>query len=71
MAALELKLSEYQKASDHLREAVQLSPQAPDYYALLAQALSSEGQTKEAEEATRVEAGLRQRVARERGTSRE
>jgi tetratricopeptide (TPR) repeat protein len=71
MAALELKLSEYQKASQHLREAVQLSPQAPDYYALLARALSSEGQTKEAEEATRVEASLRQRVARERGTSRE
>lgn len=71
MAALELKLSEYRKASDHLREAVQLSPQAPDYYALLARALSSEGQTKEAEEATRVEASLRQRAARERGTSRE
>jgi protein O-mannosyl-transferase len=71
MAALELKLSEYQKASDHLREAVQLAPQAPDYYALLAQALNFEGQTKEAAEATRVEASLRQRVAQERRTSRE
>lgn len=71
VAALELKLSKYEQAEAQLREAVNLAPDVPDYYALLAQALNCEGQTQEANEAMRLEASLRQRAARERSPSKD
>jgi tetratricopeptide (TPR) repeat protein len=59
MADLELKHSQYPEAVAHLREAVLRAPEASDYHASLARALSSEGQTEEAEEQMRLEASTR------------
>jgi protein O-mannosyl-transferase len=70
LAKLELKHLKFPEAAAHLREAVRLAPDTPDYYPLLAQALTREGQTGEADEVTRVEAGLRQRIAGEHGVSK-
>jgi 4-amino-4-deoxy-L-arabinose transferase-like glycosyltransferase len=56
MAELEIKHSEFPEAVARLREAVQHSPEVPNYHGTLARALNSEGQTKEAEEQWRLEA---------------
>jgi protein O-mannosyl-transferase len=55
IAEIELGRSEYPAAADHLREAVQLAPQALSYHSLLAQALRSLGRAKEADEEARLE----------------
>lgn len=69
MAEIELKRSQFPQAADHLREAVQIAPQTMNYHALLAQALAPQGRTKEADEEMRIEAGIRQRTAREQRAS--
>jgi tetratricopeptide (TPR) repeat protein len=69
MADLEIKHSDFPKAVLHLREAVQLSPESPDYHTSLARALGHEGQTQEADEQIRLEAALRQRAAQQRRAS--
>lgn len=71
MAELELKHSNYQEAATHLREAVQLSPETPNYHALFAEALSREGQTQEAQKEWQIEASVQQRAARERRASKD
>ncbi len=70
MAGLELRRSEFQEAAVHLREAVQIAPQALNYHSLLAQALTHQGRAEEAQEEMRVEASLRQRFVQERQASR-
>jgi Flp pilus assembly protein TadD len=70
LAGIELKRSEFPKAAGHLREALQISPQTLNYHAWLAQALSQQGLSKEADEEMRVEAGIRQRFVRQQRTSR-
>jgi Flp pilus assembly protein TadD len=64
MADLEIKRSEFPVAVAYLREAVRLAPEDPNYHASLARALSSEGQTEEAEEQMRLEARIRKQVGR-------
>ena len=71
MAQLELKHSEFPEAASHMREALQIAPQTLNYHALLAQALSHQGRTKEADEEMRLEAGIRQRFVQDQRTSRE
>jgi tetratricopeptide (TPR) repeat protein len=70
MAAIELKRLEFPDATDHLREAVQIAPQALHSHAMLAEALSHEGRTKEADEEMRLTASLRQRFLQEQRDSR-
>jgi tetratricopeptide (TPR) repeat protein len=69
-AQLELKHSEFSAAAEHMSEAVKLAPDALNYHALLAQALSHEGQTQEAETEMRLEAGVRRQIAQEERASR-
>jgi Flp pilus assembly protein TadD len=71
MADLELKHSEFPEAAAHLREAVQLAPEDPNYHAAFARALSSEGQTEEAEEQTRLEARTRKPVGQVQRAARD
>lgn len=71
VAELELKRSNYHEAEVHLREAVQLSPETPNYHALFAEALSHEGQTEEARQELQLEADAGQRAARERHASKD
>jgi tetratricopeptide (TPR) repeat protein len=71
MAQLELRHSEFPEAAVHLTEAVQLAPDTLNYHSLLAQALSQEGRTAEADEQMRLEASIRQRVAQEQRASRD
>lgn len=68
MAELELKHSEYPAAAAHLRDAVQLAPNAVSYHGLLAQVLSHEGLTTEAQEQTQLELSIQQELARQRRT---
>jgi protein O-mannosyl-transferase len=65
VAGIELKRSEFPEAADHLREAVQITPETLNYHSLLAQALRQQGRTKEADEEMRLEASVRQRVVQE------
>jgi Tfp pilus assembly protein PilF len=71
IAELEVKHSEFPEAAAHLQEAVKLAPETLNYHAMLAQALSHEGQTKEAAEEMRLEATLQQRIAQEKRPSRD
>ena len=71
MAQIELKRSEFPEAAGHMREAVQIAPQTLNYHSLLAQALSQQGHTQEADEEMRLEASIRQRVVQEQRTSRD
>jgi tetratricopeptide (TPR) repeat protein len=64
-AELELKHSEFSAAAEHMSEAVKLAPDTLNYHALLAQALSHEGQAQEAEAEMRLEAGVRRQIAQE------
>jgi len=70
-AGIELKRSEFPEAAAHLWEAVQIAPHALNYHSLLAQALTRQGHTQEAEEEMRVEAGLRQEFLQEQRASRD
>jgi hypothetical protein len=69
MANIELKRLELPAATGHLREALQIAPQTMNYHSMLAQALTQQGQTKEAEEELRLEASIRQRVVKEQRAS--
>jgi hypothetical protein len=69
-AQLELKHSEFSAAAEHMREAVELAPETLNYHALLAQALSRQGHTHEAEEEMRLEAVVRRQLSQEESTSR-
>jgi Flp pilus assembly protein TadD len=71
MAELELKRSEFPEAAAHLREAVQIAPHTLNYHSLLAQALTRQGNTQEAAEEMRVEAGLRQQFMQDQHASRD
>jgi tetratricopeptide (TPR) repeat protein len=70
MTGIELKRSEFQEAADHAREAIQIAPQTLNYHSLLAQALSRQGHTREADEEMRIEAGIRQRYVQEQRASK-
>jgi tetratricopeptide (TPR) repeat protein len=65
VAQIELNRSEFPEAADHMREAVKIEPQTLNYHSLLAQALTHEGRTEEADEETKLEASLRQRYAQD------
>jgi Flp pilus assembly protein TadD len=69
-AELELKHLEFSAAAGHMSEAVKLAPDALNYHALLAQALSHEGQAQEAETEMRLEAGVRRQIAQEERAAR-
>ncbi|HWZ56112.1 MAG TPA: tetratricopeptide repeat protein, partial [Verrucomicrobiae bacterium] len=69
-AQLELKRSEFSAAAEHMSEAVKLAPDALNYHALLAQALSHQGQVQEAETEMKLEAGVRRQIAQEERASR-
>ena len=69
MANIELKRLELPAATGHLREALQIAPQTMNYHSMLAQALTQQGQTKEAEEELRLEANIRQRFVKEQRAS--
>jgi tetratricopeptide (TPR) repeat protein len=71
MAELELKHSEFPEAAGHMREALQIAPQTINYHALLAQALSQQGRTQEADEEMRLEASIRQRFVQDQRSSRD
>ena len=71
MAEVELRCSEFPDAAGHLSEAVQIAPQALNYHSLLAQALTQEGRIKEADEAMRLEASIRQRFVQGQRDSRD
>jgi tetratricopeptide (TPR) repeat protein len=71
IAQLELKDSEFPEAAAHMREAVRIAPQTLNYHSLLAQALSRQGQTKEADEQMRLEAVIRQQALKEENASRD
>jgi Flp pilus assembly protein TadD len=66
-----LKRSEFPEAAAHLREAVQIAPHTLNYHSLLAQALTQQGNTQEAAEEMRVEAGLRQQFMQDQRASRD
>jgi tetratricopeptide (TPR) repeat protein len=70
IAELELQRSEFPAAADHLREAVQLAPQALTYHSLFSQALRSLGRTQEADEEKRLEAEIQQRYFQDMRASR-
>jgi tetratricopeptide (TPR) repeat protein len=65
MAEVELKQSNFSAGVDHLREAIQIAPDTLNYHALLAQALSGQGRAAEASQEMRLEAGIRERAAKE------
>jgi tetratricopeptide (TPR) repeat protein len=71
MAQLEMKHSKFTEAAAHLTEAVQLAPGILNYHALLAEALTREGRTQEAEAEMRVEAGIRQKSVQAERDSRD
>jgi protein O-mannosyl-transferase len=70
MAQIELRHSDFPEAATNMREALQIAPQTLNYHALLAQALSQQGRTKEADEEMQLEASIRQRVFQEQRASR-
>jgi len=59
-AQIELKRSEFSEAAAHLREAVQIAPHTLNYHSLLAQALTRQGQTQEADEEMRDQRASRE-----------
>ena len=71
MAEIELKRLQFSEAANHMREAVQIAPQTLNYHSLLAEALSQQGRTQEADAEMRLETGIRQRVVQEQRASRE
>jgi hypothetical protein len=71
MAAIELKHSEFPEAADHLREALRITPENLNDHAWLAQALSQQGRTKEADEEMRAEVGIRQRLLQKQRVSKD
>jgi protein O-mannosyl-transferase len=71
MAQIELKHSEFPEAASHMREALQIAPQTLNYHALLAQALTHQGRTQEADEEMRLEASIRQRFVQGQSASRD
>jgi tetratricopeptide (TPR) repeat protein len=71
LAGIELKQSEFSEAADHLREAVQITPQSLNYHSALAQALRHQGLTKEADEEMRLEASIRLRFVQETRASKD
>lgn len=64
LAAIEVKHSQPVQGAAHLQEALQISPQTPNYHALLSEALRQEGRTQEAEEQMRLETSLRRQFLR-------
>jgi Flp pilus assembly protein TadD len=62
LAVIELKNSESAEGTSHLREALAIDPQAPNYHAALAGALRQQGRTQEADEQMRLEAAVEQRI---------
>lgn len=71
VAQIELSRSKFQEATDRMREAVRIDPQTLNYHSLLAQALTQEGRTKEADEETKLETGIRQRFVQDHSDSRD
>jgi tetratricopeptide (TPR) repeat protein len=71
MAAIELKRSEFPEATDHLREAVRIAPQALNSHAMFAEALRHQGRTDEADEEMRIEVSNRQRFFQEQRASKD
>ena len=70
MAEIELKRSEFRQAADQMREAVQLAPRTLNYHALLAQALSGQGESAEADQEMRLETAIRREFVENQRTSR-
>jgi tetratricopeptide (TPR) repeat protein len=70
IARIELKRSEFTKAADHMREAVQIDPEALNYHSMLAEALSQQGYREEADEEMRLDASIRQRFLQTQRNSR-
>jgi cytochrome c-type biogenesis protein CcmH/NrfG len=71
LAEVELKHSQFPDAAAHLRQALQIAPQMPNYHALLAQALIHEGRNDEADAEMRLEVVNRQRAAQEQPSRKE
>lgn len=61
-AVQEIALGQYEAAEGHLREAIQIDPQALNYHGSLAMVLRQEGKAQEADELLRTELSLKQRL---------
>jgi tetratricopeptide (TPR) repeat protein len=70
LAAIEIKRLESQQAEAHMFEALRIAPRTLGYHALLAQALSQQGRTAEAEEESKLETGIQLQYLQEHSPSR-
>jgi tetratricopeptide (TPR) repeat protein len=69
IAEAELKRAEFPEAADHLREALQIAPQALNTHGMLAEVLRLQGRTEEADKEMRLEAGVQERFQQEQRAS--